>query len=73
MEVGKCCADGGVHLEPAGRSEEFEFGRGEGVVLWELEDTVVEASLIVSIQVVNAEVEIEGSFSSNAGVAQRVF
>lgn len=54
--VGEGGADGLAHLEPPVVSQHLDFGRGEGVVFWQLEHPMVEALLEVLLQAVEAEV-----------------
>jgi hypothetical protein len=56
--VGEGGTDGLVDLEASVVGEELDFGWGEGVVLGQFEQAVVEASLELFLEVVEAEVEV---------------
>lgn len=72
MVIGKRCADGEVDLESAGWSIEVELGRCKWVIFMELEETVIEASRVGPVEVVQAEVEVQMSVASNQGVGDRL-
>lgn len=63
MVVSESCADGLANIEPAAWSVEFKHRRGKGVVLAEKQSRMIEATLIVSIESINAEMEIQQSLS----------
>lgn len=58
VEIGEAGADGFVGLEPATWGEEHEGRRGEGVLLTELQQPVIESSGIGPIQSMETEVKV---------------
>ena len=71
--VGEGGADGHVDVEAAGRGVEDEFGGSKGIVFVQFEDSVVVPAAVGSFEVVEAEVELEGVFASDYGVAEGLF
>ena len=58
MIVGKRSADRHLDIESSRRRIEDEFGCGEGVVLMQLEDSVVETLTVGSFEIMQTEMEI---------------
>ena len=72
MIVGKSRADRFTDFKATCRREEEQFGRSERVFLAELEDSMVVAALIGSIEAVDAEVEVEDAFPRDPGLLNRL-
>lgn len=73
MIVGEGGADGHIDFESAAGGVKEELWGGEGVVVMQLQQPVVEPTLVLSIESIDHEMEIEHSVPFHQGVGNRVF
>jgi hypothetical protein len=63
MVVGETGTNGFVDLEAATKGIKEKFGRGEGVVLVQLKDSMVETILVDTVKTKDTEVKTKKAFA----------
>ena len=72
MIVGKRSTDGEVNIEASGRSEEYQFWSGKGVIFMQLEQSMIESSSIWSFQVVETKMKFQSVLPRDNCVGNRL-